>query len=42
MQEKIYEKATADPKACGLRHILYVTDSILLIQIILRILKGYI
>lgn len=36
------EKATSDPKAFGLRHILYITDSILLIQIILGILNGYI
>lgn len=42
MEEKMYEKATSDPKAPSLRHILYVTDSVLLIQMILGSLNGYI
>lgn len=40
MQEK--HNATLDPKAFALRHILHITDSILLIQIILGITNSYI
>lgn len=40
--EKTYEKSTLPPKAFGLRHILYITPSILLIQNLPGILSGYI
>ena len=41
MQGKTDEKATLDTKAYGLRHILYVTNSVLLLKIILEISKSH-
>ena len=41
MQGERDEKATSDTKARGLRHILYVTGSVLLLQIILEISKSH-